>query len=105
MAALVASASLVIAAPANLVGRSTFEVKQVARGKFFKNGPSQMMRTYQKFSRLGAQAPSEVVVAAAAAQSGEVSADPEQFDQLYLSPVTLGSSEVMLDFDTGSADL
>lgn len=104
-AALVATATLALAAPANLVGRSTFEVKQVAAGKVHRNGPKQMMRTYQKFARQGAVAPSEVVIAAAAAQSGTIAADPQQYDQAYLSPVTIGNSQLMLDFDTGSADL
>ena len=104
-AALVATASLALAAPANLVGRSTFEVKQVAAGKVFKNGPKQMMKTYQKYARVGAVAPSDVVIAAAAVQSGSVAADPQQYDEAYLSPVTVGNSQLMLDFDTGSADL
>ena len=104
-AALVATASLALAAPANLVGRSTFEVKQVAAGKVFKNGPKQMMKTYQKYARVGSVAPSDVVIAAAAVQSGSVAADPQQYDEAYLSPVTVGNSQLMLDFDTGSADL
>ena len=104
-AALVASASLSLAAPANLVPRSAFEIKQIAGPKVFKNGPMQMMKTFNKYSRYGAKAPSEVQAAAAAAQSGEVSADPQQYDQAYLSPVTVGTSKVNLDFDTGSADL
>lgn len=104
-AALVASVSLALAAPANIVGRSTFEVKQVEAGKKYLSGPLDMMRTYEKYSKVGAQAPEQVKVAAAAAQSGVVAASPQQYDQAYLSPVTLGKSQVMLDFDTGSADL
>jgi aspergillopepsin I len=105
-AALVASASLSLAAPANQhIRRGTFEVKQVAHGKVFKNGPQNMLNTYKKIAHVGAVAPSEVVIAAAAAQTGEVSATPQQYDQAYLCPVTVGSNQLMLDFDTGSADL
>ena len=104
-AALVATASLSLAAPANLLRRNGFEVQQVAGPKYFMNGPMQMLSTYNKFAHVGAKAPSEVIAAAAAAQSGEVTASPEQYDQAYLCPVTVGSSQLNLDFDTGSADL
>lgn len=70
-AALVASASLSLAAPANVLRRSTFEVKQVAYGTVRRNGPLNMMDTYNKFAKVGAVAPSEVVIAAAAAQTGK----------------------------------
>lgn len=103
-----ASAALVattLAAPANIVGRSAFELKQVEHGKFYKNGPLQLLSAYEKYAKVGAVAPSEVKAAAAAQQTGEVAANPEQYDAAYLSPVTIGDSEVNLDFDTGSADL
>ena len=103
-AALVASASLSLAAP-HLVPRSAFEIKQVAGNKYFKNGPIQMLDTYKKFARVGAKAPSHVLAAAAAAQTGEVTATPQQYDQAYLCPVKVGGSTLNLDFDTGSADL
>ncbi|KAK1814060.1 hypothetical protein LTR12_011578 [Friedmanniomyces endolithicus] len=104
-AALVASASVCLAAPTRLVGRSTFKIEQVAVGKVFKSGPVAMMKTYNKYAKVGAVAPSAVVAAAAAAQSGEVTATPEQYDESYLCPVTVGSQTLNLDFDTGSADL
>lgn len=106
-AALVASATLSIAAPAaDVVGRKTFQVAQVAHGTVRKNGPIQMMKTYEKYARVGAQAPPSVVqAAAAAAQSGSVAANPEAQDQAYLCPVNVGGTTLNLDFDTGSADL
>ena len=104
-AALVASATLSVAAPHELVGRSTFQVLQVAAGKVLKSGPIQMMKAYEKYASVGATAPSDVQSAAAAAQSGSVSANPEQYDQSYLCPVTVGGQTLQLDFDTGSADL
>lgn len=105
-AALVASATLCLAAPADISKRSTFVVDQVAAGQVFKSGPLQMMSTYNKYAKVGAVAPATVVDAAAAAkQSGSVSANPEQYDQSYLCPVSVGGQTLNLDFDTGSADL
>lgn len=83
------------------------KIKQIARGKFFKNGALQTNATYAKYAQQGAIAPIAVLAAAADAeqQQGSVAANPTQYDERYLSPVTLGDSEVMLAFDTGSADL
>ena len=36
---------------------------------------------------------------------GEVAANPETNESEYLSPVSIGGQTLMLDFDTGSADL
>lgn len=105
---LLTSAALVattLAAPANIVGRNAFELKQVEHGKFYKNGPLQLLSAYEKYAHAGAVAPSDVKAAAAAQQTGEVAANPEQYDAAYICPVTVGDSKVNLDFDTGSADL
>ncbi|CAK1361884.1 Aspartic protease PEP1 [Cercospora beticola] len=104
-AALVASASLTLAAPAEVPNRKSFRITQVPRGQVYKNGPYQMMKTYGKYAAHGAVAPSFVKDAAAAVQSGSVEADPQQYDQAYLSPVNVGGKTLELDFDTGSADL
>lgn len=100
-AALVASA---LAAPAEIPSRKSFQITQVPRGQVYKNGPYQMMKAYSKYAKVGAVAPANVQAAAAAVQSGSVTAAPEQYDQAYLSPVTVGGKTLELDFDTGSAD-
>ena len=96
---LLTSAALVattLAAPANIMGRSAFELIQVEHGKFYKNGPMQLLSTYEKYSRAGAVAPADVKAAAAAQQTGDVAANPEQYDSAYLSPVTIGDSQLNL---------
>lgn len=105
-AALVASATLSLAAPAEVVGRKAFSVQQKPHGKVLRNGPIQLNKAYQKYAKVGAVAPTEVAAAAAAAvQTGSVRATPEQYDEAYLCPVTVGGRVLNLDFDTGSSDL
>jgi hypothetical protein len=106
-AALVLAGS-VVATP--IEKRDAFTVEQVARGTFRKNGPAQMAKTYRKF---GKTVPDHILAAAentatvqAAADTGSDPAVPsDQYDSSYLSPVTVGSNTLHLDFDTGSADL
>lgn len=106
-AALLASATLSLAAPPpQVAGRKAFSIQQKPHGTVLKNGPIQLNKAYQKYAKNGAVAPTDVRVAAAAAsQTGSVKATPEQFDQAYLCPVTVGGRTLNLDFDTGSADL
>ncbi|KAF2150091.1 aspartyl protease [Myriangium duriaei CBS 260.36] len=63
-----------------------------------------MLKTYAKYGKLDS-APAKLKAAAAAGQSGSVTATPEGNDEAYLCPVTLGGQTLNLDFDTGSADL
>lgn len=106
-AALLACATLSLAAPADVLKRSTFTVEQVAApNKVVKNGALSMMKTYNKYAKIGAVAPESVKTAAmAAVQSGAVTANPEAQDESYLCPVNVGGTTLNLDFDTGSADL
>ena len=75
-----------------------------------RTGPQQIAKTFRKF---GKAVPENVLAAAdnsatvqAEADTGSDPAVPsDQYDSSYLSPVTVGSSTVHLDFDTGSADL
>jgi aspergillopepsin I len=101
-AALAGLLSTVIAAPTAPPTNVKITVSQVPNGKVFVNGALSVNSTFSKF---GVAPPSNVLNAAAAAQSGSVKASPEQYDESYLCPVTLGSNTLMLDFDTGSADL
>lgn len=95
------------------VPKGDFTVAQVERKLFVKNGPEQVIKTLRKY---GKPIPAAMQKAAdigpsqsdmtALAQNGTVPAVPgDAYDSLYLSPVTLGSKTVHLDFDTGSADL
>ncbi|GAB7355838.1 hypothetical protein MBLNU459_g6501t1 [Dothideomycetes sp. NU459] len=107
-AVLAAIARISVASPVDIVGRSTFSVQQVAvpaEQRTPKKAPvHQLLKVYQKYAHKGAVAPS-AVVAAAATQTGQVTATPESDDSEYLCPVKVGSDTLNLDFDTGSADL
>lgn len=100
---MVALLGVAQASPVELTGRSTFSIEQVEHGKFIRNGAIAMAKTFQKY---GKPVPSHVAAAAAAAQTGEVTATPEDaYDSEYLCPVSVGGTIMELDFDTGSADL
>jgi len=116
LAVALAASTAVVANPIQLEKRKAFTVQQVERATFIKNGPEQMIKTLRKY---GKPVPQNLIDAAAAYKSGEaVQADDsagdsgsapavpgDQYDSSYLSPVTLGSTTVHLDFDTGSSDL
>jgi hypothetical protein len=94
--------SLAIASPFEKVKKDvdgSFHIDQVQIGTSKKVGAIALQKAYQKYKR---PVPTSV---AAAAQSGSVSANPEQYDAEYLCQVSVGSTTLNLDFDTGSADL
>lgn len=95
---------------------SAFSVQQVQRSVFLKNGPALKVKTLEKFGKPVPQslrdaaatraADAETISSSAVDDNGSDPAVPsDQYDSSYLSPVTLGSNQVQLDFDTGSADL
>ncbi|OCL12884.1 Asp-domain-containing protein [Glonium stellatum] len=104
MTAALAFLGAVQASPVDLLEkRKTFSVAQVEKGKYYKNGAIAIAKTFQKYNK---EVPAVVAAAAAAAATGEVSATPDDaYDSEYLTPVSVGSTTLELDFDTGSADL
>ncbi|RAR11873.1 acid protease [Stemphylium lycopersici] len=113
LTAALAFAGTVAANPIQLNKRSEFSVEQVPRSTYLKNGPEQKVKALRKHGKAvpdsllkAAEERASNTVVAAAAESGSAPATPgDEYDSLYLSPVTIGSTTVHLDFDTGSSDL
>jgi hypothetical protein len=92
--------------------RDAFSVEQVPHKTFLKNGPAQVAKTLRKF---GKPVPAHILAAAedrasvfttdAVGDGSDPAVPGDSYDSSYLSPVTIGSTTVHLDFDTGSADL
>jgi hypothetical protein len=78
-----ASAAPAFALPATTPNtKSAFVVNQEPAGQVLMSGPIQLAKVYGKYAHTGAVAPADVKAAAAAAQSGSVSANPQQVCQL-----------------------
>ncbi|CAN9122570.1 unnamed protein product [Alternaria alternata] len=113
LTAAFAFASTVVATPVQLNKGTSFSVEQVPRSTYLKNGPEQKIKALRKHGKAvpqslveAAQNRASNTVVAAAAASGSVPAAPnDEYDSAYLSPVTVGTTTVHLDFDTGSSDL
>lgn len=104
-------------------GRS-FKVERIKRGNSI-HGPTALRRAYRKFgivpttfgvdlsdfepfnttSISGTAANLLVTDAQEPEQTGAVSAQSVQNDAAFVSPVTIGGQKIVMNFDTGSADL
>ena len=83
-------------------GRTFSVSQQLVNPGYRLHGAHQMLKTHAKFGK----APPERVVATVQSSSGPVVATPvDAFDGEYLFPVTVGNSQLQMDFDTGSSDL
>jgi hypothetical protein len=112
--AALALTATVVAGPVER--RKGFSVEQVHRKIFAKNGPASMVKTFRKFGKpvpahilkAAELGPSDEILATLAANGSDPAVPGDAYDSLYLSPVTIGTSNpttLSLDFDTGSADL
>ncbi|KAH6853104.1 aspartic peptidase domain-containing protein [Chaetomium sp. MPI-CAGE-AT-0009] len=89
----------------------TFSLKQVRNVNFVRSGPVQLAKIYHKYH---ASLPDDLRAAVSRIRShtakrpnGTVETKPEKNDVEYLTPVSIGTPEQVLnlDFDTGSSDL
>jgi hypothetical protein len=105
IAALAGLSSLAFASPIEKLEKrapASFRINQVETGTTRKVGALALQKAYQKYAKTVPKAIADAVVAAG---TGDVTANPEQYDSEYLCPVSVGGTTLNLDFDTGSADL
>ncbi|KAF9695362.1 hypothetical protein EKO04_006446 [Ascochyta lentis] len=109
LTAALALTSAVAATPVQK--RDAFSVEQVKHKLQLKNGPAQIAKALRKHSKavpehIQSAADARANTVSVAATTGSEPANPsDDYDVSYLSPVTIGTTNVNLDFDTGSADL
>lgn len=97
------------AAPAALEKRS-FRIDREQTGNVrTRNGVSEMARAYRKYGWAVPESMDTAVInatnRATSNQAGSTQATPEEGDAEFLSPVQIGGQTLMMDLDTGSADL
>jgi hypothetical protein len=107
LAALAAIAAVAVASPVEpraSVPNVKFSVPQVSTGNTKVAAPP--LALSKAIKKYGGTPPTVVEKAAAAAQqSGTVTANSYNGDSEYLCPVSVGGTTLNLDFDTGSSDL
>ena len=108
---------LVSAVPTkHLLQKRSFKVERVAVGNGVSRNPQQALaRAYGKYNIPMPELTSSVSLTGAvsdvatpsgsSSETGEVSNTPTSSDAEYLSPITIGGQQIMMDFDTGSSDL
>ena len=97
------------AAPAALEKRSFRIDRELTGNVRTRNGVAEMARAYRKYGWAVPETMNTAVInatnRATSNQAGGTQATPEEGDAEFLSPVKIGGQTLMMDFDTGSADL
>lgn len=111
-------ASILLASPITQKQKRSFKVPHIRQANYVPNGRIALRKAFLKFGlddvnfRPNGEVGTRVKAAAAASESsaagnedGEVSASPSQNDAEFLSPVTVGGQQLVMNFDSGSADM
>lgn len=110
--------SLAFASPIQQTRKRSFKVERVAVPNYKANGKAAYKRALLKFGfdniafRPGGKVAETLQIASAAqlnqtgsGDNGEVSATASQDDAQFLSPVTVGGQQLVMNFDSGSSDM
>lgn len=109
--------STIVATPIKSLKKRTFKVERIHNRNYVPDGKRAMKRAYLKFGLgdIESKPNSEVADRVKAAsnnsgnstgsENGETSATGTQNDAQFLSPITVGGQQIVVDFDTGSSDL
>ncbi|KAL0262654.1 hypothetical protein SLS55_001624 [Diplodia seriata] len=106
-------AAVVLARPAptkttQTLAKRSFKVPRNLNPKIKrKDGAAAMRKAMRKFGikHQAAAAAAATPASNATNENGEVAANPEENEALFLSPVKIGGQTMNMDFDTGSSDL
>lgn len=110
LAAGVLSRSVPLSPDTKTTEPRTLSLTQVRNPSFIRKGPIQLARIYRKY---GVPLPEDLraavyrILNSGKRSTGSAVATPEDYDVEYLTPVSIGTPEQVLnlDFDTGSSDL
>ena len=108
--------SLVFGSPVHQYKKRSFKVKRVINPNYKANGPKAYRRALYKFGfgdisflpggevATRIKAANSTTVNVVDDENGETTASPTQNDAQFLSPVTVGGQELIMNFDSGSSD-
>ncbi|KAF2864306.1 aspartyl protease [Piedraia hortae CBS 480.64] len=109
--ALVASAITIHAAPMSGIladcSSKGISLRQVEYGQRLRNGPAEVLRTYNKYAWFGSSGKRPYLVQRVAETwaNASVEARPEDYETSYTCTITIGQDSFDMNIDTGSADL